>query len=361
MPNTREQLKEAYRFIREDQPEQAQQIIRPILDADPENVHAWWLLAYSVDDPYQVRDALNRVLELDPNYSNAPKAREMLQTLEDTYFSVSPGAESAALSGADMYEAETLGTEGGSFFADTFDYESDQETGLIDDDYGTVDDSFFDASYEDDPLRVDDPGDEDDIGNLFDATGTDALGLDAEERAVAEERAGQRSGRGRRTLLLLLLVILAGIAAAVLLLREDGKKASDPEQLAALEIDSAALDSAAAAAQADMTSVGVGTQPRAVVAESELGTTLFAEFCHDSSRELAQDIALAMQLVTQRAVSAAADIDAVGVSVNRCAPDVQDTLYRAYVPVEAAQSYVNGDFGSGEAGWAAYQQRWQKP
>lgn len=360
MTNTREQLKEAYRLIREDKPEQAQMIIRPILADDPENVHAWWLLAYSVDDPYEVREALNKVLELDPNYSNAPKAREMLQTLEETYFS--PEAERAAVTGGDVYETESAESEGGSFFTDTFDYEGEQGTGLMEDDYGTVDDSFFDVSYDEDPLSDDQAEEDDEFEDLYEATGTDAVILDEETRATAEERAGQRSGRGLRVLLLvLLIVILAGVAALVLLMGGDDDEATNPEQLAAVDVESADLDSAIAAAQADLDAAAVGSQPRAVVARSELGTTLFAEFCHDPSRELAQDISLAMQLVTQHAVTAAADIEAVGVSVNRCMPDGQDTLYRAFAPIAAAQRYTEGQFGRGETAWAAYQQRWQKP
>ncbi len=82
MTTTRELLKEAYRLIRRDQPELARDILRPILEDEPENAHAWWLLAYSVDDPHEVREALTKVLEIDPGYTNADKAREMLAALE---------------------------------------------------------------------------------------------------------------------------------------------------------------------------------------------------------------------------------------------------------------------------------------
>jgi hypothetical protein len=75
-------LQRAYQLIKENKPEEAEALLIPGLLADPENVDAWWLMAYAVEDPNEVREALNKVLELDPLYSQAPKAREMLAQLD---------------------------------------------------------------------------------------------------------------------------------------------------------------------------------------------------------------------------------------------------------------------------------------
>ena len=55
MSESRKELERAFKLIKRDETEEAQQIIRPILDREPENVDAWWLLAYAVTEPREVR------------------------------------------------------------------------------------------------------------------------------------------------------------------------------------------------------------------------------------------------------------------------------------------------------------------
>jgi Tfp pilus assembly protein PilF len=57
MSTTAENLKRAYQLIRNDQTADAQNILRPILDSEPDKALAWWLLAYAADDPKEVRYA----------------------------------------------------------------------------------------------------------------------------------------------------------------------------------------------------------------------------------------------------------------------------------------------------------------
>ncbi|HVO70790.1 MAG TPA: tetratricopeptide repeat protein, partial [Aggregatilineaceae bacterium] len=85
MSGTQDELKRAYNFIKHDQTDEAQAVLRPILAQEPENVHAWWLLAHALTDPGEIRDALTKVITLDPNYPNAPKARELLAQLDQHY------------------------------------------------------------------------------------------------------------------------------------------------------------------------------------------------------------------------------------------------------------------------------------
>lgn len=366
MTTTRELLKEAYRLIRRDQPELARDILRPILEDEPDNAHAWWLLAYSVDDPYEVREALNKVLEIDPNYTNADKAREMLAALEEQYF---PGAEAETDT---LFEAEA---EADALLGDTFG--ADRAFGA-DAAYESYDSSFFDdddsllGDFDDDALgdaaaTADitaemgsplSPGDE----TLDDLFSIDDVMTDETAQAKAEEKAGRKGGRVRLLRLIFLLVLVAAAAISVwyVFVRED-TSAEDPGALEAVEIANADVETAVAMAQAQLVAAGLGANQRSLVAETALGHTLFLEFCREPSRALPADIAAAMEIAVAQAETAPADIVAVGVSINRCNVDPHDTLYRAFVSIENAQRYASGELGDGDGGWSAFQATWKKP
>ncbi len=83
--SSRKELERAFKLIKRDQTDEALSILRPIVVEEPDNVHAWWLLAYAETEPRTVREALVKVLSLDPDYANAPKAREMLEKLNDEF------------------------------------------------------------------------------------------------------------------------------------------------------------------------------------------------------------------------------------------------------------------------------------
>ncbi|MCD4685659.1 MAG: hypothetical protein K8S97_06970 [Anaerolineae bacterium] len=369
MTTTRELLKEAYRLIRRDKPELARDILRPILEDEPENAHAWWLLAYSVDDPHEVREALNKVLEIDPNYTNADKAREMLAALEEQYFAETP-VESGSLfdddADADSLLGDTFGTDDAFGADDT--YES-YDTSFFDEDeslLGDLNDGALDAESPADEaaelrsaLDTDDALDEDSLDDLF---SVDDVLTDETTQAETEEKAGRKGGGGRalRFVLFLLLVAVVVIGAWYVFLRED-TSAEDPGELTAVETDVTEVGSAIAAAQTQLIAAGLGAEQRALMAETALGSTLFLEFCREPSRTLPEDIATAMGIAVQQAEATPDDIVAVGVSINRCNVDPHDTLYRAFVSVENAQRFTSGEFGSGDEGWSVFQTTWQKP
>lgn len=79
---TNQALAEAYTLIEADRDEEAVALLKPILERDQENVDAWWLYAYAVEDPETARMALNQVLKYDPDY---PGASDLLNTLESQY------------------------------------------------------------------------------------------------------------------------------------------------------------------------------------------------------------------------------------------------------------------------------------
>lgn len=370
MTSTREQLKEAYRLIRQDQPQEAQQLLRPILDAEPENVHAWWLLAYSVDDPYEVRDALKKVLELDPDYSNAPKAREMLQALEEQFFAA--GVEPASDRYADEYasisddelegafervEAHGPGyddeyTVDESFFAGDDLIDSDESLALFEHDDDAPAGEFFAGEADDEP----------DLDDTLDSAAVVEVGDADEDIAAAEERTARRAG-GRgcvRIVLLLALIIAVAVAGFLLLTRDDDSDLKDPGALTEVTLDSPGLAEALQATEADLATVGIGPERKVYVASTGLGNTLVAEFCQEPAADMSQNIALAMHAVAQNSASIADAVDAVGVSITRCNAETYDTLYRAIAPMNDVQNYLRGASGDTETDWIEFQRQWQK-
>lgn len=75
-------LSQAFQLVEEGKNEEAIAILQPLLDRDPDNADAWWILSYAVSDPQKARNALNQVLRIDRNY---PGARDMLAQLDEKY------------------------------------------------------------------------------------------------------------------------------------------------------------------------------------------------------------------------------------------------------------------------------------
>jgi hypothetical protein len=67
-------LQQAYTLIENDELEKAQELLAPLLEEDANNVHLWWVYTHAVRDTGIGQAALERVLELDPQY---PGAREL--------------------------------------------------------------------------------------------------------------------------------------------------------------------------------------------------------------------------------------------------------------------------------------------
>lgn len=67
-------LQQAYTLIENDEHDRAQEILAPLLEADGNNAHLWWVYSHAARDAALGQAALERVLELDPKY---PGAREL--------------------------------------------------------------------------------------------------------------------------------------------------------------------------------------------------------------------------------------------------------------------------------------------
>ncbi len=352
--STRAELERAYRLIKRDRIGEAEEIIRPILADDPENVHAWWLLAYAITDPTEIHEALTNVITLDPDYSNAPKAREMLEKLEEQY----PEEDVFSMALADEE------TGGIPFSEDPFaDFFPESGEGVIEDEPF----ADFEDLKEADALFEFEPEDESsarDAHEEFEALfGEHELSMEEEVQAEQEEQGG-RSRRGRRLFGLVLVVALIAIIAVVVIVfglntGESTKK--DPGPLQAVDLQSDAVQAAEAAAESELAAANLGSDGRVVVAASSLGDTLFVEFCAQPDPSLSQKIMDGMAIAARQAPAVANELAAVGVSVELCSGESRDTLYRAFVSVAAASRYDSGGFGGGDSGLAGFQAAWHTP
>lgn len=73
-------LNEAYGLIEADKLDEAEALLTPVLEQEPDNVDAWWLYAHAVTDPETARMALNQVLRIDSSYADA---RTLLTRLDE--------------------------------------------------------------------------------------------------------------------------------------------------------------------------------------------------------------------------------------------------------------------------------------
>ena len=76
---TRPQLEQAYGYLKEGKRDQARALLEPIINAEPDNVDAWWLMAMTVTTPTEKLNALQNVLRIKPDHANA---RRVLDGLE---------------------------------------------------------------------------------------------------------------------------------------------------------------------------------------------------------------------------------------------------------------------------------------
>ncbi len=366
--STSEDLKRAYRAIKHDQPEEAQAIIRPILEAEPNNAHAWWLLAYAVDDPSEVRHALTRVLEIDPNYTNAPKARDMLAKINEQFppepepsgFD-SPFDTGAATFGSDDFLSASPFDEPAA--AETFDaYEDSFDEALTqaDDDFFAAPDLFADleepaetaAELRSRPLRRDE----------LQAALEPKTSLDPETRAALEEQAARRQGRGGRLFRLFLITITIPILVVValfLLFREEDKEQKDPGELQSVEMEPGTIDDVLIATGNEVRLANLSDDSKVIVAETSAGNTLFVEMCSQPGPDLPQRAMQGMEIAARQTPTLQGQLDAVGVAIHLCGSPQYDMLYRAYVPLADAVQYANGELGEGAVGQAAFQKLWK--
>jgi hypothetical protein len=372
MSGTQDELKRAYNFIKHDQTDEAQAILRPILAQEPENVHAWWLLAHALTDPGEIRDALTNVITLDPNYSNAGKARELLAQLDEHYPKEVefPGFEEAIADEGVFATGLVEEEEASSFWEEPLDsaFQAPEETPfLTGEQFPELGEDFFAAEEESEAGTVfaatPPPGapSESDLRSLFEFH-AEAGTVDEGAEAAREEKAARRRGRGGRLLRLTAgaLFIVAVVVILVAVVTLGGSKAkADPGPLKVLTAESENVQNALSGAKGELMAANLGSEEQVIVAESALGQTLFVEFCAQPTPDLPQLVAQGMDIAARQARSITDTLPAVGVSVDLCKGETRDNLYRAFVSTAEAIRYMDGDLGQGEVGAASFQALWK--
>ncbi len=386
---THDELRRAYTLIKQEQIDEALSILRPIVQAEPENVDAWWLLANAAVEPDEAREALLMVLRIDPDYANAPKAREMLGKLNEQFPptpeeierfpelrpvaapeapEVSSEEEWFGLELEEPFGEPATGAQ--PFTEDAFDDPFGAETFEaidIDEEVFNIDEDPF-AVLDEDPFALDEPPAPAVEAQRREPARTVIFDeapevLDPEARAVAEERAARRRGRAGRVLGALVGLALTAVLVVVLialLLPALEPKATDLGSLSAIGADdrqTALVQAASSQVQVAALPAGTGV-PQVVLADSALGPTLFVQLCARPTPALPQIIEQAMMLaVSQASMLAGQDaIRAVGVNITRCDAPAVDTLYRAAVPLADAAAYA--DLQPGDPRWMEFQSRW---
>lgn len=405
MSSTRDDLEFAYKLIKRNKTQDALDLLRPVVALEPENIHAWWLLAYAATDPREAREALIQVLRLDPTYVNAPKAREMLLQLNQQY---PPEFDELRrfpeLSTDYGIPSDTLPVEVSEIAVGAFpqDIESENELpsfltipspepdleevqaieameapdDLFDSVLFTEDpDELFPeedpfAGLEQDLLAAEDTNNADDALTSFnfdedlfpdlDVSPTpdfqpefpeeDLFGVDSSPR--------QREGRRGVSIFLLALVViviaLVGVLAVYFIMSQnDDEGASDPGALQALTLDNPQVADAQSSVEAQLPNAAPGEQGRAVVATSSLGNTFFVELCSLPSPMLPQLVTAGMGLAAGQAPTLQDQVSAVGITIDACSTAEHDKLYRAVAPMEQALRYANG-----EITWEEFRASW---
>lgn len=69
-------LQAAFDLIEKGELEQAQIALAPLLETEPDNPALWWIYAHAVTDSQSGLQAIDRVLQLDPDYPGARELRE---------------------------------------------------------------------------------------------------------------------------------------------------------------------------------------------------------------------------------------------------------------------------------------------
>lgn len=110
-------LSEAYELIEAEKLEEAQTILGPILEHEPDNVDAWWLYAHAVTDPEMGRMALNQVLRLDNAHREAQDLLAQLDEVDPSKLVSQEAAPPSLPEDSDMASAEAFDREGQEVFS----------------------------------------------------------------------------------------------------------------------------------------------------------------------------------------------------------------------------------------------------
>jgi len=81
MSDVQQILDEAYKHINAEDFDQAKSLLQPLIDANSNNPDVWWLYSHTTDSAEDGRNALMKVVSLDPNY---PGANELIKQYDSS-------------------------------------------------------------------------------------------------------------------------------------------------------------------------------------------------------------------------------------------------------------------------------------
>lgn len=396
MASTQQQLAQAYELIKQEQVDEALGILKPITVAEPDNVDAWWLLANAAGEPREARIALINVLKIDPNYSKASDAQELLDKLNDMY----PPRDDELLMLSDLEYAEPdFPPSSGSLDPTGFEEEDLDIDNLFGDTGGGGDfESFGDddpfALDEEDPFASDDPfGGSDDTFVLDDQpsaakTSDDPFASDDDFDTLAEDDpfadlladdSRERSGGGRRRILLVLAILLIPILAIAAFFGLSGggddngnddddpgvTAQADPGALQAFDVAASDLATADQLEQVrqstEQDAQRIEPAASALFVNGDSGLTLYVQVCAADVTQVARYAVDGIETAARRGGNTPAireDLAQVGVTVQDCV-NPEDTLFRATAPLEAAIAFSDSSPSDPEAALAAFRANWQ--
>lgn len=318
---TEQALVRAYELIEEEKLVEAEALLKPILEQEPDNADAWWLYAHAVSDPETARDALNQVLKLDGSYEGA---QELLVQLNDHY----AGPPAAVTQRTPVVPPSTLPS-------------------LPDDD--DVDSPDFLADMEEAKEAT----------SAFD----DDFSLDDIEEAGPAAPAAKRSFPLVPLVIGLILIVLV----VVLLLANPFGTPPTATQQAAVPSETAiavVTPTPLAESTEEATTITTSNSPVAqalnafeivegtvTVADTSLGRTQLAGIC-TSSDTMRAALAEAMESLAVVSGSVGADVEAIGVTLVDC-QNSNNPMRVIAVPVADAAAYSAGDLSAEE-----FRSRW---
>lgn len=330
MGNIDSQLSQAYELIESDRALEAQAILKPLLNEEPDNADLWWLYAHAVDDETEAQRALNNVLRINPDYDGA---QPLLAEFRQNKGQIAP--LSARLAEDDLFADED------------------------DDDFLDLDDDFDDLDE----------------------------GSDSPGKSTVES-----SGSNRRGLIgvLLVIIFLIILILVVLVIKpfssdDDGESVADNPTSApvATEVDLSADATEEMIATAEDTEMGGGdaTQESQVtisgvatsadysdvlnglsnlnviaddtqIVDTSLGSTLLIAVCTSAGETLRQDLTEGMRTIA--GLTANISEDAVGFRLIDC--ENNDAVLNVIAaPTESAAAFNDGalDEDNFQATWQA--------
>lgn len=328
-------LSQAYELIEADKLDEAQNLLKPLLDTHKDDPDLWWLYAHAVTDKTTAKHALQQVLRIDPAYQSAAVLIQRLEGL-----SASPEASPDQAASSTMPEPDFLPDLPEVMPAEWEAASKTSEFDFISDEIAEV--------------GIEGLEDEDDFESMLD----DDAGRAGRPRPAFRRRA-------LLTMSLLGILVFIGIIAIALLTSQSPAEQLAPPQSADNDLTPAdqqatvTLESPSVSAEgrtgevSDYANYYEALKSLAVkengiaTTNTALGNTLVAQICTLPGPEMRQALPQAMDALAGAAEDALPSADAVGVDLLDCSDGDRKLLFIG-VQLSDALAYARGEITAAE-------------